>query len=82
MSRIVSGGGGDYVDYVRCSADENEIRIEYPEYEWVDRYPNCDGEYDRLNTVFVGYYSPIVLDLKTRKIKPYKDKKADSDEMT
>ncbi|MBQ4067540.1 MAG: hypothetical protein IJD22_07850 [Clostridia bacterium] len=52
-------GRGRYTD-VACKVDGDRIMIRFPEYEWIDNYPHCDGESDRWDTRVVGYTAPIV----------------------
>lgn len=49
----IEEGRGVYENVV-CKADENSITLEFPIVKWIDNYPNCDGEYDRWDSVKVG----------------------------
>lgn len=59
-------GRGLYED-ISCQVKDNRIELLFPIYDWVDYYPNCDGEYDRWGTDIVGHHT-FALDLKTKTI--------------
>ena len=40
--------------YITVKEDGRMI-IGFPVYEWIDNYPNCDGEHDRWDSVIKGY---------------------------
>lgn len=48
-------GGAEHYEEVLCSVKAGQVRLGFPIYEWVDHYPNCDGEHDRWSTRTVGY---------------------------
>ena len=50
----VDSGKGVYEE-ICCEVIENSIVLKFPIYEWIDNYPNCDGEYDRWDTRIIGY---------------------------
>ena len=52
------GGKGVYQD-ICCFADGNTITLKFPIYEWIDNYPNCDGEHDRWDTKIIDYYTVV-----------------------
>lgn len=62
----VENGKGVYED-IRCQAESGLIRLRFPIYEWIDNYPNCDGEHDRWDTRIVGYHT-LTLELSTGSI--------------
>ena len=45
----ITEGRGKYLS-LYCRADEKNIFLDFPVYEWIDNYPHCDGEYDRWDT--------------------------------
>lgn len=49
----VDSGKGVY-DAVICTVNGELIKFEFPVYEWIDTYPNCDGEHDRWVTRKIG----------------------------
>lgn len=55
MGRLpeINGGMGNY-DTVICAVNGDEIKLSFPIYQWIDTYPNCDGEYDRWITREIG----------------------------
>lgn len=57
------GGRGLYEE-VYCQVENNRLKLQFPVYEWIDNYPNCDGEYDRWDTKKVGVHT-LILDLIT-----------------
>lgn len=60
---VKDSGKGLYMD-VTCRSENDRIELRFPIYEWIDNYPNCDGEHDRWDTRIVGYHT-LVLDLTT-----------------
>lgn len=60
---VKDSGKGLYMD-VACRSENDRIELRFPIYEWIDNYPNCDGEHDRWDTRIVGYHT-LVLDLTT-----------------
>lgn len=57
----VEDGKGVYEE-VYCLAESNLLKLRFPVYQWIDHYPNCDGEHDRWDTRIVGYHT-LTLDL-------------------
>ena len=49
----IEEGRGVY-ENICCKADGDVITLEFPIVKWIDNYPNCDGEYDRWDSVKVG----------------------------
>ncbi len=49
--------GKQVYDQVLCRVENNRIHLRFPIYQWVDHYPNCDGEHDRWSTKTVGYHT-------------------------
>lgn len=60
---VKDSGKGLYMD-VTCRSENDRIELRFPIYEWIDNYPNCDGEHDRWDTRIVGYHT-LALDLTT-----------------
>ncbi len=52
----IDSGRGVYMD-VTCKISGNNIILEFPIYQWIDHYPNCDGEHDRWDTKTVGKHT-------------------------
>lgn len=50
-------GGKRVYDEVISQVIDNEITLKFPVVEWIDNYPNCDGEYDRWDTKTIGYHT-------------------------
>ena len=63
----VESGKGVYED-ILCDAETGRITLSFPIYQWIDNYPNCDGEHDRWDTEIVGYH-PLSLNLITGTIE-------------
>ena len=44
--------------YTRCFCDvqDGALEIGLPICQWIDNYPNCDGEHDRWDVEIVGWY--------------------------
>ncbi len=59
--------GKEVYEEVSFKAEGNLITLSFPVYEWIDNYPNCDGEHDRWDTRIVGY-NTLTLDLLNRTI--------------
>jgi len=62
----VESGKEVYTD-VCCQAGNSRIILKFPIYQWIDNYPNCDGEYDRWDSRKVGAHT-LTLDLLTYSI--------------
>lgn len=60
-------GKGVYEE-IACQAEGNLIILQFPIYEWIDNYPNCDGEHDRWDTKIIGFHT-LTLDLLSCSIK-------------
>lgn len=63
----VDNGKGKYVE-IGLDAGSGFVQLKFPIYEWIDNYPNCDGEHDRWDTRIVGF-NPMTLDLSTGSVK-------------
>lgn len=48
-------GGKETYNEVLCETEENTIVLKFPIVEWIDNYPNCDGEHDRWDAQTIGY---------------------------
>lgn len=55
-------GDGRYRD-ISCKVENGRIMIRFPNYSWIDHYPNCDGESDRWDSYVAGYKAPIVFNM-------------------
>lgn len=64
----VEKSGMDAYEKVGCWVKENRIELRFPNYKWIDNYPNCDGESDRWDAKIVGYYT-MTLDLSTNTVQ-------------
>lgn len=63
----VDSGKGVY-DAVMCTVNGKLLEFSFPIYEWIDTYPNCDGEHDRWITREIGR-DVIAFDLVNKTIK-------------
>ena len=54
----MDSGRGCYMD-VLMTTDKGMLILQLPEYEWIDHYPNCDGESDRWDTKIIGIRDEI-----------------------
>ena len=48
-------GGREVYEEVVCEADKNFLLLRFSVVEWIDNYPNCDGEHDRWDSRIIGY---------------------------
>ncbi len=48
-------GGKETYNEVLCGAEDNTVLLKFPIVEWIDNYPNCDGEHDRWDAETIGY---------------------------
>ena len=60
-------GGREVYEEIYPKLDGKSITLSFPVYEWIDNYPNCDGEHDRWSTKTIGYES-LTFDLLEKKI--------------
>ena len=49
-------GRGVY-EQVLCSVKDGKLQLRFPVVQWIDNYPNCDGEHDRWDSRIVGYHT-------------------------
>lgn len=61
-----TGGKEKYTD-IMCGVEDNLIILKFPIVEWIDNYPNCDGEHDRWDSRTIGY-NELSFDYKESKI--------------
>ena len=47
--------GDEKLSHVNCAVSGEVIRLGFPEYDYEDTYPHCDGESDRWKKVIAGY---------------------------
>ncbi len=50
-------GGKEKYTEVWCATENSVITLKFPIVEWIDNYPNCDGEHDRWDTKTIGYHT-------------------------
>lgn len=53
-AQVVDSGKGVYESVV-LKVESDKIIISFPICEWIDNYPNCDGEHDRWDSRIIGY---------------------------
>ena len=58
----MDSGRGCYMD-VLISNTNNKVTFQLPDYDWIDHYPNCDGESDRWDAKIVGINDEVVFTL-------------------
>ncbi len=56
--------GREAYQEIGCQAGGGILELRFPIYEWIDNYPNCDGEHDRWDTRITGFHT-LKLDLQT-----------------
>lgn len=49
--------GREVYEELSCRVENNKLMLLFPIYEWMDTYPNCDGEHDRWITKRVGAHT-------------------------
>ena len=47
--------GDEKFSQVQCAVADNQIKLGFPQYDYKDNYPHCDGEHDRWTKIIVGY---------------------------
>lgn len=57
-AKPMDSGRGCYMDILICTT-ENGVLFRFPEYDWIDRYPHCDGESDRWDARITGIRDEI-----------------------
>lgn len=50
-------GGRELYEELSCCVEDGKISLLFPVYQWIDTYPNCDGENDRWITKRVGAHT-------------------------
>lgn len=53
-AQAVDSGKGVYESVV-LKVNGGVITVSFPVCEWIDNYPNCDGEHDRWDSRIIGY---------------------------
>ena len=53
----VNDGGREVYEQVKCQVSGGNISIGFAICEWIDNYPNCDGEHDRWDSKIIGYHT-------------------------
>ena len=61
-AKSMDSGRGCYMD-VLISNTNNKVTFQLPDYDWIDHYPNCDGESDRWDAKIVGINDEVVFTL-------------------
>lgn len=61
-------GGREVYETLRCCAEDGALRLQFPVVEWIDNYPNCDGEHDRWDSRIIGW-DTVTFDLAVRNIE-------------
>jgi len=56
-------GGKGVFESVRCTLQDGKLTVCFPEYEWIDNYPHCDGESDRWDCRCIGWNEAAVFDI-------------------
>lgn len=54
--------GKQVYEEVALESQGDLLILKFPIYEWIDNYPNCDGEHDRWDTRVIGHNS-VTFDL-------------------
>lgn len=72
----VDSGRRAYLN-VRVYGKPGRVVLGFPVCEWIDHYPHCDGEYDRWDTVILGFHT-LTFDLtaNTTALEPFAPGKA------
>ena len=52
-AKPMTSGRGCYMD-VQITTDGDQVIFRLPEYDWIDHYPDCDGESDRWDARIIG----------------------------
>lgn len=60
-------------DNAYCRCDDGRIRVWFPIVDYIDNYPDCDGEYDRWTVRYVGY-DCVMLDIAKGTLTRYETK--------
>ena len=47
--------GDEKFSEVKCSVEGEQIKLGFPEYDYEDNYPHCDGEHDRWTKIISGF---------------------------
>ena len=53
---------------VQCGVENGAIVLKFPIVEWIENYPNCDGEHDRWDTKLLGWQTAS-LDLTNHAVR-------------
>jgi len=65
-------GKGVYTE-IHCKVEDGTLYTRFPIYSWYDNYPNCDGEYDRWDSITIGYYR-VGYNLETKEVSMIEEK--------
>ena len=47
--------GDEKFSEVKCVVEGQKIKLGFPQYNYVDNYPHCDGEHDRFSKTVSGF---------------------------
>ena len=47
--------GDEKFSEVKCIVEGEQIKLGFPQYDYKDNYPNCDGEHDRWTKTITGF---------------------------
>ena len=54
---VPAAGGREVYEELCCQVEEGKLALLFPVYQWIDTYPNCDGENDRWIARKVGAHT-------------------------
>ena len=57
-AKPMDSGRGCYMDVMITTTEDGAV-FQLPEYDWIDHYPNCDGESDRWDASIIGIRDEI-----------------------
>lgn len=60
-------GGKEVYTEILCDVENSAIVLKFPIVEWIDNYPNCDGEYDRWDSKVIGY-TTLTYNIETQEV--------------
>ncbi len=60
-------GGRELYEELSCRIEAGKILLLFPIYQWIDTYPNCDGENDRWVTKRVSAHT-LIFDMEQKTV--------------
>lgn len=60
-------------DNIYCRCDDRRIKVWFPIVDYIDNYPDCDGEYDRWTVKYLAY-DCVLFDIDTSSLVTYQTK--------